>query len=360
MTEPRSPEDVLRRVIAAEDAGRPLTFRQLLDFEASLVRPLIEDGIVTRMQRRTGAFALAGPGARAALDQVDKCAPSAAPPTPKDTNMTVPPPVYAPSDDDRFGPPPEFRWINRRRLTVDPRYQREVTKVGRTKIKCIVRTFAWAKFQPLTVAGPGDNGHYAVVDGQHRLAVAEALEFVLVPCWIVGTGDLAAEASTFIGINKDRIGVTRVNQFWAELARGDDQARAVKDVCDAAAVTISRSGTGRQKPGETAAVCAIEAGLKRGREVVETALKAIAVGQTGKANALRPAMISATVNLVGDNPEHIDPGRLVVALTGIDVDRVIGEALAIKRTLGGKTEDHLRAILAKAYNHGLSKNRLEG
>lgn len=71
-------------------------------------------------------------------------------------------------------------------------------------------------------------------------------------------------------------------------------------------------------------------------------------------------MIAATVNLVGDNPARIDPARLVAALTGVDVDRAIGEAMVIKRTLGGKTEDHLRAILAKAYNHGLSKNRLEG
>lgn len=266
-------------------------------------------------------------------------------------------PDRIPTADD-LGPRPTFEWLDQGLLVINSKYQREINEKGHRKIRKIAKEFSWAKFQPLTVAGPDRLGDYSVIDGQHRLEAGRLVGLADVPCWIVPTADVAGQADAFIGVNQERVSVTKANRFWAEVARGDAVAIAVRDLCAEAGVQISRSGTGRQKPGFTTAVTAIEGALKMGRPHALRALKALAVGQDGIPNAFRGQTITALTRLVGLNADLIDDDRLARVLADMDLDHQIQNAQSTKRMVGGKTEDHLLTILIRAYNKNLSKNRL--
>ncbi|MBF0307650.1 MAG: ParB N-terminal domain-containing protein, partial [Alphaproteobacteria bacterium] len=157
-----------------------------------------------------------------------------------------------------LGPRPVLNWISLDLLVVDERYQRRVNERGVKLINKIVKEFAWSRFQPLVVTGPDASGDFPVIDGQHRLeacrrhpAVTEA------PCWIVAASAVADQARAFVSVNKDRLGVTAINVFWARLAAGDPDAVWLRSICDQAGVQIGRVGTGRQPPLTTIALAGL-------------------------------------------------------------------------------------------------------
>jgi len=258
------------------------------------------------------------------------------------------------------GPKPKFKWLSVDTLVVDERYQRSITKHGRSLIQKIVAEFRWSKFTPVTVAGPDKIGDYAVVDGQHRVEAArQHPDIEKIPCWVVPETEVAGQADTFLGINKDRQAVTRVGRFWAELARGDETAVAIKGVCDRAGVAISRTGTGRQKPLHTIAVAAIGKAIKLGEEQTIRALSCLVRGQAECENAFRSQSILALVRMFGLHGDRLVDDRIVAFLEDMDLDSEIENARGIKEFFGGKTEDALLAILIRAYNKNLrADNRL--
>lgn len=265
-------------------------------------------------------------------------------------------------------------------LQVDQRYQRAITENGRKRVRKIAKGFRWARFGALLVAGPDELGDYAVIDGQHRLEAARLLaedgvRLTHVPCVVVAGAEgspkraMAVQAQAFKAVNKDRIGVTRINVFWADLASGDLDAAAVKAVCDAAGVQISRIGTGRQKPLHTTAVAAIARCLKdHGEAAVRTALSCLATAQPEVENAFRGQTVKALCRMVGwsrgvaegDDPAGpLDPARLTRVLAELDLDSEIEAAQALAKTCRGKVEDALTLRLSRAYNRNLSsKSRM--
>ena len=263
-----------------------------------------------------------------------------------------------PSQD--LGPMPNFEEIDLDKLVVDGRYQREITSAGRKNINRIVRQFNWRAFLPVVVAGPDKLGDYAVIDGQHRIMAAREHPLVdAVPCWVIGDIPVGEQAGTFLDINRNRVQMTGINKFWAEHGRGDASALAVKALCDRAGVTISKVGTGRQKPRHTIAIAALRTALKMGPETAERALKIMIAGQAECENAFRGCTILAISRLVARFPDTIDDERFGLVLSELDLDDEIEKARGFVKAVGGKMEAALMNVLAERYNKGLKKNRLD-
>lgn len=257
-----------------------------------------------------------------------------------------------------YGTPPRFAWIPLDNLVVDERYQRRITDGGWRQVRRMARDFNWRKFGALLVAETDKIGDHAVFDGQHRLEAAKLAEGVdQVPCIIVDAPDVADQARAFKGINKDRTGVTRINIFWADVAAGDERALAIKAVCDDCGVSISRVGTGRQKPLHTVAIAALDSCLKLDEASLRKALGALVQAQGDAENAFRSATIKALTRLHAMNGEVVDQARLVRALADMDLDDRIEEARQGARSLNGKADVILQMLFTRAYNKGLGEGR---
>jgi hypothetical protein len=259
-----------------------------------------------------------------------------------------------------LGKKPEFRWLSLDLLVVDERYQRRITKDGTILINRIVREFDWSKFQPLTVTGPDASGDYPVIDGQHRLeACRRHPDVAEVPCWIVQAPQLADQARSFVAVNKHRIGVTRVNVFWAQLTAGAPDAAWIKGICDKGGVKIGRVGTGIQPPLTTVALSSLLKLRPLGDDTIVAALRVLAEAQPEAENALRGATITALTRLIGQHGDGLDRARLVEVVADMDLDGEIDRARAYRKAMGGNLEEALRLIITRSYNKGLrDANRL--
>lgn len=257
--------------------------------------------------------------------------------------------------NETYGAPPKLKWLPLDLLQIDQRYQREIKRDGWKMVRKIANGFQWARFQALIVSGPDKIGDFAVIDGQHRLEAARLLEDVSeVPCLVIDAEDIQRQARTFKGINKDRKRVTRVNVFWADVAAGEEGANKVVAVCRDCGVTISRAGTGRQKPLHTVAVAAIERLIRLDEGSLRRALAILVKSQAEAENAFRAQTIRALTYMIALKPDF-DEGRMARALEDMDLDDKIAAARSYVKTLGGSVDTALQLILTRAYNKGLSE-----
>jgi hypothetical protein len=121
-----------------------------------------------------------------------------------------------------------------------------------------------------------------VIDGQHTaIAAASHGGVAEIPVLVVEAPDVAARARSFVGLNRDRVNVTPLQIFRAELAAGDKHARELIAVCERAGARLlfSPPANGLFRAGETAAVSTLRALIKRrgpmkARMVLEVLVKA--------------------------------------------------------------------------------------
>ena len=175
-----------------------------------------------------------------------------------------------------FGRPARLEWLNVKQLVIDPEYQRDISSLGRSKVRKIAAAFNWSMFTPVIVAAAGGD-KYAIVDGQHRATAAALCGIEKVPCAIIEARP-GEQAAAFKAINGNVTKLSSMQLHYASLAAGDDQARKTNAVCKAAGVTILRYPKDLRSiaVGETMAVVIIgRVILRYGDEAVISALKAI-------------------------------------------------------------------------------------
>lgn len=140
-----------------------------------------------------------------------------------------------------LGVRPRVVWLDLGLLTVDRRYQREISGGGTAHINRILRAFNWNRYQPIVVTESAD-GTFAVIDGQHRLEAAKKHPLIReLPCYVIDAPDLEAQAAIFVSVNRDRRGLTSLQKFWASVAAGDREATALATACEVAGVTVPRA-----------------------------------------------------------------------------------------------------------------------
>ena len=147
------------------------------------------------------------------------------------------------------GETPDLCWLPVSDLVVDRSYQREFAERSITLIRKIVREFDWARVRPAVVIARSD-GRFEVIDGQH-LATAAATHGGIadIPCLVVPDRETAGKAAAFVGLNRDRVAMTPLQVFKAELEMGDETATAVAE-------GVAARGSPRRLRPAGAAVCA--------------------------------------------------------------------------------------------------------
>lgn len=178
------------------------------------------------------------------------------------------------------GNKPDFKVVSPSHLYVDERYQRDLTKKSIKLITKIVSEWDWAAFKPPVVVKEGDCFH--VIDGQHTAIAAITHGGILeIPVMIIDADSMPKRANSFVRHNRDRITVTPLQLYHAQLAAGDEDAMTIQQVCERAGVEVLRYPPNRGifKPCETIAVGAINGLVDRryakgAREVLEICAKA--------------------------------------------------------------------------------------
>lgn len=124
------------------------------------------------------------------------------------------------------GPPPELVWLALDRLVINDSYQRHISEKSVTLIRRMAERFDWARVKALSVAALED-GHYEVIDGQHTAIAAATLGLAELPCLVTRGRGLAERSADFVSLNRDRLSMTPMQVFYAELAAGEELAQDV-------------------------------------------------------------------------------------------------------------------------------------
>lgn len=121
-----------------------------------------------------------------------------------------------------------FMEIPTKDLYIDRKYQRELSDA---QVKRISNGFDIDLFEPPTVNDRGEWDHYkgqrfALIDGQHRWAAAKLLHMDSITCRIV-TVSPEKEAELFVFLNRQRLWLSPVSSFKAELQAGNPAAKEI-------------------------------------------------------------------------------------------------------------------------------------
>ena len=222
--------------------------------------------------------------------------------------------------------PPTLDWLDPVTLLVDEAYQRSISVKGQKLIKKILADFDWRKFKPPTVVRT-DAG-FEVLDGQHSaIAAASHPRIDKIPVLIVDAAKRPDRASTFIGINRDRLAVNPMQLHNASVVSGHPIALQIEEVCKQANVTILRSARQPKdyKPGDTIAVRAIETIIKRrGTEDAGKLMTALSSAHLTPISAA--AIKAAEFVLFNTDEEKLDYSEItsVIKALGDQADREAG------------------------------------
>lgn len=141
-----------------------------------------------------------------------------------------------------IGPRPRIVRMNPADLSVDAKYQRELSRKSITLIHKLVAGWDWRRFKPPVIARVGESWH--VIDGQHT-AIAAVTHGGIgeIDVMIVDAEEGIDRAKAFIGHNRDRVAITNTQIFFAAAAAGDEDALTAMQVCERAGATILRNPT---------------------------------------------------------------------------------------------------------------------
>lgn len=162
---------------------------------------------------------------------------------------------------------PIFENIDPATLHVDGAYQRDVSERGVRQIRQMIECWEWSKFQPPVCTYAENNDGQTilkVLDGQHTaIAAASHPRIITIPVMIVEAADLEAQAKAFIGQNTDRLQVTKLQLHQAALIAGDEDALDIQQVCERAGVRLLLANNGKYEAGDTVAISAVSAVVKK-------------------------------------------------------------------------------------------------
>jgi hypothetical protein len=182
-------------------------------------------------------------------------------------------------------PAPKLIWLPLSALRINRAYQRDLTRKSVTLIRKMVANFDWARLKALSVLELG-GGLYEVLDGQHTAIAAASHGGVdKLPCLVSSKRTTDEAAAAFVDLNTQRVSLSPMQIFHAQVAAGDeiatDVARGVK--LGGGRLVMTQQAAGTWRDGDTMALgglknLAAEGGVAYVRRVVAC----------GKAARLRP------------------------------------------------------------------------
>ncbi|MHB2265836.1 DUF6551 family protein [Aliihoeflea sp. PC F10.4] len=254
-----------------------------------------------------------------------------------------------------IGERPSLEWVSVEAIDVDGNYQRELKS---RLVDKILRSFSWAKFGSIVLSRQ-DDGRYSVVEGQHRWKAASLHPDIdTVPAVIVSHDDVAGEAASFLAINRDRMAVSSVEQYWAGLTAGDPNILVISSVLKSAGCDVVPE-QGHYRPNLTNSISAIDRCIKRyGDAATKRALLVVRGAWPKEPKALRGILITALARIIKANGKAVADQDLIAAIRNESIATLTGHAEAFRKLSGGSSETALSKTIAELYNKGRRVNTI--
>jgi len=117
--------------------------------------------------------------------------------------------------------------LDKRNLAIDPRYQR---KLNEERVRRFSAAWNWLACGVIKVSKrPGKDGHYYIIDGQHRWAAAMRIEEIRdLPCIVFELESPKEEALGFLASNTEHRNPTMRDQYAALLMAEDPVAQRLE------------------------------------------------------------------------------------------------------------------------------------
>jgi hypothetical protein len=140
--------------------------------------------------------------------------------------------------------PPVIEWVRPPDLSVDPTYQRSIDNQSSQRlIASIAFNFDWRLCAPL-IASKRHDGSRVIIDGQHRwAAVVRRGDIDYLPCCLFTYDSAEEEARMFILANRARKAMSRLDDFHAAIAAGDEDAFEIRTLVQDAGGCPGRVGS---------------------------------------------------------------------------------------------------------------------
>lgn len=198
-----------------------------------------------------------------------------------------------------------------------------------------------------------------MVEGQHRWTAAKLHPDVRdVPAVVVSHDDVKGEAESFLAINRDRMSVSSVEQYWAGLTAGDARAIAVSSVLHKAGCDVVPAA-GHYRPNLTNSISAVDRCLQRyGEGATRRALLVIRAAWPDDSKALRGTLITALARIIRANDKSVSDPELVAAIRPQSLAKLTAHAEGFRKLSGGTAETALTKTIAELYNKGKRVNTI--
>lgn len=231
------------------------------------------------------------------------------------------------------GSPPSIEWIHLNMLSVDSAYQRSTENTAsRRLIASITAKFDWRLCAPLVVSRRADD-KLVIIDGQHRwLAACNRDDIVHLPCCVFRYNNTQEEARMFILANRARKPISRLDDFYAAVAAGDEDALEIQQLVTDAGLCVARnsSSTG-WRPGEVAFTSSIANAIRRfGATTTTDALKHMSAAFNDQRLLHGAAILGALLVILSRAEAGIDRDRLKRALRTKKLDEWGSVAAGLK------------------------------
>lgn len=259
--------------------------------------------------------------------------------------------VVEPSAD--VGALPDLRWIDKKLIEVDRRYQREISVHGVRHVNGILRDFQWQYFQVITVT-PGKNGKFWAIDGQHRwLAAMRHPKVDKVPCVVIGAIDMQQQARVFEALNGKRLAITALQRFHVGVAAGDPVSMRIDYICSEAGITILKTvpqaATGLP-PRALVSVGTVAKFLKKHSDpLLIAALSAMTEAWPDRTNGFRAANVAASIYCAVDVGPAFSRETMVRLLRGWNEHEEFLRAYTERSERGGILEKLLARRMVDRY-----------
>ena len=257
-----------------------------------------------------------------------------------------------------LGEKPEFAWVKMSKLFIDHTYQRTTeSRASQRNIENLKKTFSWHNCGVLIVVLDKSVGKYNVLDGQHRMEAAAARgDIDEMPCFIIADIGTAAEAQSFVAINKNRVALSSLAQFHASVAAGDKDALEVSNFlkeCDISVPTMPIKG-GDTLPRQLQCISVISDLLSHyPRGMLLWIMNIIPAAYGEKTGCMRASFIKALVSFADENGE-LNHKCFLEVLKKIDVRQFEKEARVTHEMSGKGTIDVMVEFLRRKYKTATS------
>lgn len=258
-----------------------------------------------------------------------------------------------------LGARPVLTWVALDKLWVNDDYQRSISSEGRANIGRIIEKFSWSRFTPLMVAA-GEDGRYAVIDGQHRFIAAQAHGGITeLPCAIVEAPAIHDQARSFLAINNDRVRASFFQLHHAGVAAGEPDALHLNQICQQVGLTIPRNNLSSKDWQAKHLRCpsvVLELAQRHGDKPVLAALRVAVAAAKRHGEAARGSIIRGLVSLFVTAPSA-DEERLIKVVAERRAHDLEEAARTYRKMFGGSSAGAVQAAIVREYNKNLPADR---